>query len=416
MNDKLLDNKVYKMLSDPKKRLDIFLNIELNKRGFVLLKLAKKTQLDILNSLTIPQIIKILNYLDPDETTDLIQTLPEHKQKSILKKLGKRIQEKVEFLLKFNARTAAGIMSLDYVEVNKNITFKQLSRIIKKHEIRTGKVPAILVVQEGFLLGEIQAHQLAISDGGEKITKYVKKLPAVQYNASKDEVIKSFNNNPHSKIVVLDEDFGILGVIYSDDVIRIIHKHTAKHLGDFAGVSDEEDVLDSAVMKVEHRYKWLILNLITVMFVALVVGFFEDTISKLTLLAIYMPVVAGMGGNAGIQTLAVTVRGIALNELDWKIGKRVILKEVIAGAINGLITGALVALIAVLWNKSALLGLILGLSMIINLIIAGFFGSIIPLIMKSLGKDPATSATIFITTATDVFGFVVFLGLASILL
>jgi magnesium transporter len=127
-----------------------------------------------------------------------------------------------------------------------------------------------------------------------------------------------------------------------------------------------------------------------------------------------MPIVAGMGGNAGTQTLAVVVRGLALKEINPNTTKRIIINEVLAGGINGIISGVLVAIAAFLWNNNPVLGLIVGLSMIINLIISGFFGAITPLIMKKLGKDPASSATIFITTATDVFGFIVFLGLATL--
>ena len=139
-------------------------------------------------------------------------------------------------------------------------------------------------------------------------------------------------------------------------------------------------------------------------------------ISAFVLLAVYMPIVAGMGGNAGTQTLAVVVRGLALKEIGSKKAKKIIINEVIAGAINGTINGVIVAVVAILFNKNPLFGLIVGIAMVINLIVAGFFGTIIPLIMKKLKKDPASSATIFITTATDVFGFFVFLGLASILL
>jgi len=307
-------------------------------------------------------------------------------------------------------------MSLDYIEVDKNTTFEQLSKIIQKHEKRTGKFPAILVVQDGFLAGEIPAHTLAIAKRKEKISKYIKKIPSIEYNKSEHEIVGIFRKHPHNKIVVLDKDDSILGIIYSDDILKLIEKQSANDIRQFAGVSEEEDVLDSATTKVKNRYRWLIINLATAFLAASVVGLFQGTISKYVLLAVYMPIVAGMGGNAGTQTLAVVVRGLALKEIELKTGKRVIINEIIAGGINGIINGILVAAVAILWNKNPMLGLVIGLAMIINLIIAGFFGAIIPLIMKRLGKDPASSATIFITTATDVFGFFAFLGLATIML
>ena len=413
---KTQDKLLYEMLSSPKNRISIFREIPANKQGFILLGLSKRLQKEIMGKLSDEELVELLNYLDPDEATDLLRNTEAKRRKKVLKKLGKEIREKVEFLLKFDPRTAAGLMSLDYVEVNKNITFEQVSKVIQKHEKRTGKFPTILVVQDGFLIGELPAHTLAIAERKEKISKYVKRIPSVRYDKNEREIVAVFKKHPHNKIVVLDKNDSILGIIYSDDILKLIEKQSANNLRQFAGVSEEEDVLDSALVKVKNRYKWLIINLATAFLAASVVGLFQGTISKFVLLAVYMPIVAGMGGNAGTQTLAVVVRGLALKEIELKRAKRVIINEVLAGGINGIINGILVAAVAVLWNQSPMLGLVIGLAMIINLIIAGFFGAIIPLIMKRLGKDPASSATIFITTATDVFGFFSFLGLATIML
>ncbi len=362
------------------------------------------------------ELIDIIDYLDPDEATDLLQSVGVKRSKKLLRKLGREIREKVEFLLKFDPRTAAGLMSLDYVEVNKDISFEQLSEKIEKHEKRTGKFPTVLIVENGFLAGELPAYTLAVAKRKEKISKYIKKIPSIKYNKSEAEIAAIFKKHTHNKIAVLDKDESILGIIYSDDILKLIEKQSLNHLREFAGVSEEEDVLDSALVKVKNRYKWLIINLATAFLAASVVGLFQETISTFVLLAVYMPIVAGMGGNAGIQTLAVVVRGLALKEIELKTGKRVILNEILAGGINGVINGVIVAAVAILWNKNPMFGLIIGLAMIINLIIAGFFGAITPLVMKKLGKDPASSATIFITTATDVFGFFAFLGLAAIML
>ncbi len=413
---KTQDKLLYEMLSSPKNRISIFREIPANKQGFILLGLSKRLQKEIIGKLSDEELVELLNYLDPDEATDLLRNTEAKRRKKVLKKLGKEIREKVEFLLKFDPRTAAGLMSLDYVEVNKNITFEQVSKVIQKHEKRTGKFPTILVVQDGFLIGELPAHTLAIAERKEKISKYVKRIPSIRYDKNEREIVAVFKKHPHNKIVVLDKNDSILGIIYSDDILKLIEKQSANNLRQFAGVSEEEDVLDSALVKVKNRYKWLIINLATAFLAASVVGLFQGTISKFVLLAVYMPIVAGMGGNAGTQTLAVVVRGLALKEIELKRAKRVIINEVLAGGINGIINGILVAAVAVLWNQSPMLGLVIGLAMIINLIIAGFFGAIIPLIMKRLGKDPASSATIFITTATDVFGFFSFLGLATIML
>jgi magnesium transporter len=179
---------------------------------------------------------------------------------------------------------------------------------------------------------------------------------------------------------------------------------------------ESEGVKDGVWSKVRHRYKWLIINLGTGFLAAAVVGLFENTLNEIVLLAIYMPIIAGMGGNAATQTLAVMVRGIAVGEVKLANSLTPILNEAGAGLVNGVINGLLVAVIAMFWNQNPLLGFVLGIAMVFNLVIAGFFGAFVPLVMKEFGKDPATSATIFITTATDVFGFFVFLGLATIIL
>jgi magnesium transporter len=262
----------------------------------------------------------------------------------------------------------------------------------------------------------VPGHELALHSGKEKIGNYVKRIPSVHFDNDEHKVVNSFIKNPHNKVVVLDEDESIIGVIHSDDLLTLIDKRTANDLYGFAGVSNEEDALDGVGSKVRHRYSWLIINLGTSFLAASVVGLFEGTISKLTLLAVYMPIVAGMGGNAATQTLAVAVRGLVMKEIDLAHSIKFILREFGAGVINGAINGFIVALVAIFINKSPMLGFVLALSMIGNLIIATVAGATIPLIMKRLGKDPATSATIFITTCTDVGGFFIFLGLAQILL
>ncbi|MBA4336406.1 magnesium transporter [bacterium] len=416
IENKIKNHWAQKIIATPDKKVEIFKQVPANEQGLVLFRLSRPLRHEILKDMPRDEIKKLMHYLDPDEVTDLLQLVNTKKKDKIIKTLSHEIKDKVEFLLGFNPKTAAGMMSLDYVEVPFGKTFDQVGRIVHKHEKRTGKFPAILVIDDGFLIGELMGYKFALHDGKETIDKFTHRVPSVMYNAPESEIVAKFKSHPHNKIVVLDEDESIMGVIYSDDILQIIEEKPINALREFAGVSEEEDVLDSAFKKVKHRYKWLIINLGTAFLAASVVSLFEDTISAFVLLAVYMPIIAGMGGNAGTQTLAVTVRGIALKEIRLETGKKVIMNEVLAGLINGLINGVIVAVVATFWNKSPLLGLVLAIAMVFNLMIAGFFGTVIPLIMKKLGKDPASSATIFITTATDVFGFFTFLGLASLVL
>ncbi len=406
----------YRLISSPKKA--ILKEVPIEKRGFVLLGLSKAVQQNILNQLNTEEIVNILNYLAPDESTDIIQNiLDQKKKKGVIDELSSETKKKVEFLLTFNPRTAAGLMSLDYIKVRSDLTFSQVLAIIKEHEKRTGKFPTVLVVnKQDALVGELPGHVFALHKKKEKINNFAEKVPTINHSKDELRVLRVFRRHPGNKIVVLDDNKKVLGVIYSDDIVKLMNKESTRELYKSAGVSEEENVNDPIYKKVRHRYKWLILNLATAFLAASVVGLFKDVISSFVLLAAYMPVVAGMGGNAGTQTLAVVVRGLALKEIELRTARKVILNEVIAGGVNGIINGLLVAIVAFIFNQSLLLGVVTGVAIIFNLMVAGFFGAIVPLIMKHFKKDPASSATIFITTATDVIGFFTFLGLASLVL
>ncbi len=417
MNSYVADDKVIEQLTKlPRVRLTIFRDIDVSQQGFVLLKLSKRIRSSIVEDLDNDELIALLNYLDPDKATDIIQELKPHSARKITSKLSDTVRDKVETLLSFNPRTAAGLMNLDYVVIDPKTHFEDVSISIKEHESRTGKFPSILVVDNGKLLGELPGHELALHSGKEKIENYIKRVPSVRFDNDEHKVVNSFIKHPHNKVVVLAEDQSILGVIHSDDLLGLIDKRTANDLYGFAGVNKEEDALDGVGPKVRNRYIWLMINLGTAFLAASVVGLYEGTIAKFTILAVYMPIVAGMGGNAATQTLAVAVRGLVMKEIDLAHGLRFAMRELGAGIINGVINGTIVALVAILVNKNPMLGLVLALAMIGNLIIASVAGAIIPLIMKSLGKDPATSATIFITTCTDVGGFFIFLSLAQLML
>ncbi|MFP8953929.1 magnesium transporter, partial [Natrialbaceae archaeon A-arb3/5] len=304
--------------------------------------------------------------------------------------------------------------------VDETRDFPEVIERVRRFEERRGQVPTIFVTDDGELRGELPGAALSVADSEtETISDYVQETPYVRYDRDDEAVLEVFKQNRERSVAVLDEEEDILGVIHAEDLLRLLEEARGETLYEFTGVAEEESVLDGPGTKVRRRYKWLILNLGTAFMAAAVVGLFESTIAAVAILAAYMPVVAGMGGNAGTQAMAVTVRGISLDEVSLNTGKRVIFNEVVAGAVNGMITGVLVAVIAIAFSFGEfglLLGAVIGISMVANLVIAGFFGAITPLLLDRVGSDPATSATIFITTATDVLGFFVFLGLAQAVL
>ena len=358
--------------------------------------------------------------LDPDEVTDVLGYADAETREAVLATLDAERREKIDFLLSFDPESAAGLMNLDYVTVDRGRRVDEVAERVRRFEERTGRVPTILVTDGAELLGELPGAALSVADPEtERIADLVEALPSVRYDRDDEEVLAVFRGNSERTVAVLDDDGDVLGVIYASDLLSVLEGSVGETLYEFTGVTEAESVLDGPVEKVRRRYKWLILNLATAFLAAAVVGLFESTIAAVAILAAYMPVVAGMGGNAGTQSMAVTVRGISLGQVSLSTGRRVIANEAIAGAANGVITGALVAVIATAFSFGdfgVLLGAVIGVSMVANLVIAGFFGALTPLILDRLGYDPATSATIFITTATDVLGFVVFLGMARTVL
>lgn len=398
------------------KRVSLFLDLPNDKRIELLRKVTISVKKDILARTPDEDIIKIIETVDPDEATDILQLLTKAKREKILKELKEEVKDSLSTLLEFDANTAAGLMTLDYIQAEDTENIASVAKKFQLHERRTGRPPVILVLKDGKLAGFLPGHELGFAARHELIGKYVKRLPSISYAASHNRVVEVFRAHPHSKVAVLNGDNKVVGIIYSDDVLKLIEDQTGASLYDFAGVSDEESVTDNAKSKVKFRYKWLIINLATAFLAAFTVSQFEETISKYVLLAVYMPIVAGMGGNAATQTLAVLVRGIALKQISLGTAFKTLKNEVGAGFVNGLINGFLVAFVVLVKDHDAKIALILALAMVINLIVAATFGTMVPLVMSKLKKDPAASATVFITTATDVLGFLTFLSLATVIL
>lgn len=407
---------IYQLSYYPKKRLDIFRSLSMGQKRDIILRLSKRLQYEIVSQLKKEELVSVLEQLDIDESTDILRLLSSRKRKIITEELNKQLKSDISLLLKFDPETAAGLTNLNYIQVESEDSIASVSRQFKVHENRTGKMPAILVMRNGKLLGYLPGYELALAHINEKAAKYTKKIKTISHKANKDKVLEVFRRYPHHKIVVLGATNNVTGIIYSDDVLKILRERESSSLYDFAGVSQEESVYDSARVKIRYRYKWLIINLGTAFLAAFTVGLFDETIAKYVLLAVYMPIVAGMGGNAATQTLAVLVRGISLKQINLQNMWRTLRSELSSGLVNGLINGLIVAVVVSIKDRDPQIALVLALAMVLNLLIAAFFGTIVPLIMKRLGKDPASSATIFITTATDVFGFIAFLGLATLFL
>ncbi len=415
--NRVLSEHARSLTYKPEERLDIFRSLSSLEQSDSFLELSTHIQQVLLKQLHLTEIVDMLDNMDMMQVEHVLSRITNVKyRRKIVQRLKSEIREKVDYFLRFHPQATLSLINFNYLFLPSHVTIGEAANIIDEHYEETGKYPEILIQEKGHLLGEVPFAALVRERNSTQLKKFVQPIPTISYQADISEVAHIISSTKSKKIVMLDHDTSVLGIIYADSIKPLFDQLPAESLYDFAGVSDSEVVHDSMWSKVRHRYQWLIINLATGFLAASVVSLFENTLSQLVLLAIYMPIIAGMGGNAATQTLAVMVRGIAVGEVDLKSSVKPILNEVGAGLVNGLINGVLVAIVATLWNHSPLLGLVLGVAMVCNLVIAGFFGAFIPLLMKAFGKDPATSATILITTATDVFGFFIFLGLATIIL
>jgi magnesium transporter len=414
--NKMIDRYVDKITYYPSKRLENYDDVPSDLRVAVFLQLSNKTKYQILLGQPKEKVIELLESLDPVDATDLLQLFDKRQREILLGQLSENIKSNLSLLLSFDKNSAGGLMTLNYIQVDVNDKMHDVAEKFRVHEKRTGRSAEILVLKGESVVGYLPGYSLGYATPNQLISEYVRPIRTIKHNTSDKDVLNMFRSYPHNKLVVLDDNNFVVGVIYSDDVLKVLREQESKSLYDFAGINKEEEVFDPASVKIRFRYKWLLINLATAFFASFVVGMFRETLDKFILLAVYMPVVAGMGGNSATQTLAVMVRGIALKQIDLRNFTKPLLAELGSALVNGMINGALVFGIVGFLGGEILIGLILAIAMIINLLVAALFGTVMPLVMKALGKDPASSATIFITTATDVLGFLAFLGLATWLL
>ena len=256
-----ISSLVHQMSFYPKKRMELFLSMPHDIRAQVLLRVSRRIVAQLLSLLSDEELVVSLEQLDPDKATDLLQLLPFQRQKKILECLTADLRSGVEILTQFDPRTAAGLMNIDYITVDINDKVSDVSERIRAHEKRSGRIPAIIVLLNGVITGYVPAYRLCLALASEAIRKHVKSISTLRHDASKDEVVKIFREHPHDKVVVLGERGNVVGIIYSDDVLRVLDEQQAASLYDFAGVNEEEVVFDTARTKIKLRYKWLIIIL-----------------------------------------------------------------------------------------------------------------------------------------------------------
>lgn len=373
---------------------------------------------EILSDMPPSAVAHIISDLDSDDALDLIIDLDPQFQKEILKKLSVRDRIAIEEGLKYPEESAGRLMQREYVAIPQ---FWTVGKTIDYLRAATEELPEefydLIVIDPSYhVVGEIPLAKLVRARRSEKINDLTREdIHIIPATMDQEDVAHLFRREDLGSAPVVDEDGRLIGVITIDDIIDVIDEEAGEDILKLAGV-EESDLYQAAITTSLSRSRWLAVNLITAFVAASVVSLFGATIEKVVALAVLMPIVAGMGGNAGTQALTVAVRALAMRELSGTNAGRAILKEGIVGFINGCIFACLVGLIAALWFQNQTLGFVIAAAMVINLITAGVFGASIPILLNRLGQDPAISSSVFLTTITDCVGFFAFLGLATVFL
>jgi magnesium transporter len=361
---------------------------------------------------------EIVEELDYDDATDIISQLEEHEQKEILEDLSEDDASSIRNLLSYHEKTAGGLMNTEVIRINLNLTKKDaIDEIIRQSEEIEEFYTVNVVDDDNIFKGIVSLKDIIKAKGNAKITEMVNAdVVYVKAETDQEEVAKLISQYNLTSIPVVDDEMHLLGRVTFDDVIDVLEDENTEDFLKISGVSEDEELSGNWIEAVKSRLPWLIINLGTAFLASAVIRHYESTLSDLKVLSAYMVIIAGMGGNAATQALAVTVRRISLYDLTDNQAYRTVLKEFTVGLINGAVTGLIVLIFAYFFDANLMLGLVIFMAMTGNLIIAGIAGSGIPLVLKRIGIDPAIASSIIITTFTDVFGFLLLLGLASKLL
>jgi magnesium transporter len=363
------------------------------------------------------EIAKLAQEIPSDDAAALIDYLPEDLSAAVLDLMRPKDTGVVENLLEYAEQTAGRIMNPHVFALNEDMTVGEAITELQSNRDVEMVFYLYVVDERKHLVGVVSLRRLLLVSPETPLKRIMTAdIISARVDTDQEEVARQVASYNLLAIPVVDEENKLVGVITVDDVIDVIKDEATEDIYRLAGVAGDERVFTPAGESLRKRLPWLGVNLVTAFLAAGVVGLFETTIEKVTALAVFMPIVAGMGGNAATQTLTVIVRGIALGELSWSNSRKALLKEAAVGIGNGVVLGLVAAVVAWVTRGNPVLGLLLCAAMIINMFVAATAGTLVPLGLRAANVDPALASSVFITTMTDVFGFASFLGLATVFL
>ncbi len=383
----------------------------------ILSELEEHIREEVINFLGPTHVAEFLQKLETDDAVHVIEDLDENDKNIILNKIPDIERKDLELSLNYPEDSAGRLMSVDFVSLTPNMNVGEA--------IDSFRISDDLPIEfyEIYLVNDSSKPIAAISlsniirSSRDKSLKDLESHELIMISADMDRELVAYQFERFDLVSapVIDDKGSLIGVITADDIVEVFKDEAGEDIKLLGGVGDE-DITDSVIETSSNRFSWLFVNLITAVIASIVISFFDRTIEEIVALAILMPIVASMGGNAGTQTLTITVRSLSTRDLIPLNYKRIINREILVSLLNGLLFAIIIGVLSAMWFSNFGLGLVLAIAMVINMVTAGFAGIIIPLILNKLGIDPALASSVFVTTVTDVVGFMVFLGLAALYL
>jgi magnesium transporter len=402
----------------PELRTTVWGQVDIQRMGEVLLELPEAVRIDLVKQMDGQALVAAARVLDTDDIADLIPDLSDEVIAEILFALDMQDRQRLDAVLSYPKDTAGGLMNVDAVTVRENITLEVVLRYLR----RRGELPEhtnqlFVVDRSDHVVGALPVSKLLITEARVRVSQVMERdVAKFTVLAPDKEIADAFERYNLVSAPVVDENNRLLGRITIDDVVDVIRDQADRQVMAPAGLSEEQDIFAPVSRSSRQRAVWLGVNLATAVIASWVIGLFEQTIQQVVALAVLMPIVASMGGNAGTQTLTLVVRGLAMGTITESNARRVLSRELMIGAVNGLVWALVVAVVAVLWYENWVIGVLIAAAMVINLAFAALSGVAIPFIVNKIGIDPALASGVILTTVTDVVGFFAFLGLATIFL
>lgn len=399
-------------------RLAVWQLVKAGRDGEILLEVSDPVRESLIADMDRHEILAAVEPLDADELADLVDDLPTAMLPELMASLDSQQREQVQSALSYEDDQLGALMDFEMVTIREDVSLEVVLRYLRRWDELPAQTDKLFVINhDNLLTGVLPLHWLLVNSP-EKMVSEVMAPDVNTFHPTDDayEVAQAFERYDLVTAPVVDEQGHLIGRITIDAMVDVIREEGESEALSRGGLREEEDIFASVWASLKNRWSWLAINLVTAFVASRVIGLFEDSIQKLVALATLMPIVAGIGGNSGNQTITMIVRALALNQITAESAKRLWRKELTVSLLNGLLWGGVIGIVAWLLYDSISLGLVMTAAMTLNLLLAAFAGVGIPVLMTKFGRDPALGSSVLITAMTDSGGFFIFLGLATIFL